>query len=102
MRTSCLHAIICAAPPHGVAGVALTSNVSSFRNKVVFQVRGGLSCNWSAGSALIEAIATGKGSGTQYVTGVLSANPNHEGRTAVVSVTSGMGGGVRTATVTQA
>src|SRR6478672_4984697 len=57
--------------------VALTPNVSSFRNIVSFQVRASLWCNWTASnSVLLEDIAPKQGVGTQKVAAVLPPNSN--------------------------
>ena len=84
--------------------VALTPSVSSFRNKVEFQVNVPPLCMWSATSDLIQEITPAQGEGTQYVTviGTLPPNNNDQGRTATLSVTSTNGAVVRMATVTQA
>jgi hypothetical protein len=83
--------------------VALTPNVSSFRNKVLFQVRGSLWCNWTASSSvLLEDVAPAEGAGTQNVGGTLPPNSNEQSRIAEIRVASADGSVVRTATVTQA
>src|SRR5690349_1807607 len=60
---------------------ALTPNVSSFENKVAFQITAPPWCFWSASSTLIDQITPAQGAGSQYVTGVLPPNNSDQPRT---------------------
>lgn len=82
--------------------VTMTPDVSSFRNKVAFQVYAPPWCSWGAASALIEDINPAQGAGSQHVTGSLPPNNGDQSRTAQISITSQDGVIVRTAAVTQA